>query len=223
MQFIYHENSGDDIIIISDDTFRHIFKSRRENSKENKFFRNLKDNFLYEYENISIDKKSAQYKLVSKEETSFDRRFFHIGWCVIDPKSIEKTLPFLNELGVSKISFVYCSRSQKKYKIDESRINKILINSCCQCNRIDLIDIEILDSFDDYIEKYPDSFMLNFSDTNISSGNIDDIESILIGCEGGFVLDEISKLEHKKVLGLNIKNILKSETAVVAVASKILG
>jgi 16S rRNA (uracil1498-N3)-methyltransferase len=221
VQFIYDINSGKDIITISDDTFRHIFKSRREKSSENKFFRNLKDNFLYEYENISIDKKSATFKLINKTiNEEHYKKELHIGWCIIDPKSIEKTLPFLNEIGVNKISFIYCQRSQKKYKIDINRIEKILINSCCQCNRTNLMKIEIIDNLDKFIELYPDSFMLNFSKNRISQNS--DIKTILIGCEGGFNLDEISKFDTKNIIGINTNNILKSETAVVSIATKIL-
>jgi 16S rRNA (uracil1498-N3)-methyltransferase len=224
MQFIYHENSGEDLIELNDETFRHLFKSRRENANENKFFRNLKDDYLYEYQVENISKKSASFRLVGqKENKSFSKKDINIGWCIIDNKSIDKTLPFLNELGVKKISFVYCKRSQKKYKIDIDRINKILINSCCQCNRTNLMQIEVLNSIEEYLKLYPNSYMLNFTEQTMDDIGLDKIENILIGCEGGFNLEEIEKFDTKKIVGINVKNILKSETAIVTVASKLLG
>lgn len=57
------------------------------------------------------------------------------AWCVIDIKSIKKVLPMLNELGVSRITFVYCDRSQINIKLDFARFERILEASMQQCGR----------------------------------------------------------------------------------------
>ena len=41
----------------------------------------------------------------------------HIGWCVIDPKTVEKYIASLNEIGVDKITFIYADYSQKISKL----------------------------------------------------------------------------------------------------------
>ena len=77
--------------------------------------------------------------------------------------------------------------------------------------------LEIIDSLEEFLKLYPKSNLLNFSNNYILSK---DIESIVIGCEGGFTQDEVSLF--KDIVGLNTPMVLKSESAVCAVASNIL-
>jgi 16S rRNA (uracil1498-N3)-methyltransferase len=63
--------------------------------------------------------------------------------------------------------------------------------------------------------------MLNFSKNSVDSKK-DDIKTIIIGCEGGFSSSEIDKFDKEKIVGFNTKLILKSQTAITAVAAKIL-
>jgi 16S rRNA (uracil1498-N3)-methyltransferase len=219
MQYNYHEDAGANTLVLKDNTYKHLFKSRREDKSKNQFFRNLKDGYTYEYSVLSVDKKSASLSLVDsqKNPTKLTRNL-HIGWAIIDPKSIEKTLPFLNELNVSKITFFYAKRSQKNYRIDIDRLNRILINSSMQCGRDSIIEIESLSSLGEYMSKYPDSYMLNFSENKDIPSSL---ESIIIGPEGGFDDDEV-KLYQNKIIGLNSHNILKSETATLAITAKVI-
>lgn len=219
MQYNYFQKAGEATITISDELFTHLYKSRREDKEKNQFFRNLQDSFVYEYKVFSIDKKSATLTLVNSIEVAKKLiRPLHIGWAIIDPKSIEKTLPFLNELGVEKITFFYAKRSQKNYKIDIERLNRILINSSMQCGRDDIIKIEVLKDTIEFLQKYPASYMLNFCENKSIPT---DLQTIIIGCEGGFDDSEIAIFDNK-IVGLYCQNILKSETATVAIASKIL-
>jgi 16S rRNA (uracil1498-N3)-methyltransferase len=143
----------------------------------------------------------------------------HIGWCIIDPKSIEKVLPSLNEMGVEQISFIFCDRSQKNFKIDYKRLKKIILNSSQQCGRSRLMTLASVSSLDEFLKLYPNSNILNFS-----KNSIDNIvsETIVIGCEGGFTNREIALFEADKTVGLQTPLILRSESAVSAVSSKIL-
>jgi len=76
------------------------------------------------------------------------------------------------------------------------------------------------DSLEDFLEKYPETVMLNFSEQTLNEKS--DISTMLIGCEGGFTLDEKALFKSKKIMGLDTPLILKSESAVCAVASKLL-
>lgn len=145
------------------------------------------------------------------------QKFFHIAWCIIDPKNIEKTLPSLNEIGVRKISFVYCDFSQKNFKLKLDRIKKILINSCQQCGRSDLMEIEIINSSKEFFEKYKNFSVLNFNGKEIHSSNI--THPVLIGPEGGFSKEEEKKFDEiYKLKGF----ILRSESSACAISAKIL-
>jgi len=216
MQFLYYPTPSNNIIL-SGEAHKYLFKVRRIKKNEIVKIRNLKDDYLYFYEIEDINKKEAILRLKEKKfSPNKPQKFFHLGWCIIDPKNIEKTLPTLNEIGVSKISFIYCDYSQKNFKLKLDRILKILINSCQQCGRSDLIEIEILNSTKEFIEKY-DFLALDFDGKEIECKDYN--KAFLIGPEGGFSEKE-RKLFNEKI---KLKGfILRSESAACAIAAKIL-
>ena len=220
MQYLYHKESGRESITLKDSDYKYIVRVRRHKKNEIIHLRNLADNILYSYIITDITKKEAL--LTFKESRYLEikaERELHIGWCIIEPKNIERVLPILNEIGVSSISFIYCKRSQKSFRVDLKRLEKILLNSSQQSGRSSLMRLEIIDSLEEFLELYPKSNLLNFSNNYILSK---DIESIVIGCEGGFTKDEISLFNSKDIVGLNTPMVLKSESAVCTVASNIL-
>lgn len=221
MQFVYHEQSGNSVLHIEEELYKYLIKVRRHTLQESIFFRNLKENNLYEYKIESISKKSALLHLVHQEtqRTENDQNI-HLAWCVVDTKTIEKELPSLNELGVKKISFVYADYSQKNFKLNFEKYTKILINSCQQCGRSSLMEFEVFKSVDEFLKTYPKSFMFNFSSTHLEA-NLG-IQTIIIGCEGGFSKREVELFDASKIVGVKSNLILRSETAVTVVASKLL-
>jgi 16S rRNA (uracil1498-N3)-methyltransferase len=62
--------------------------------------------------------------------------------------------------------------------------------------------------------------MFNFSETSIDTPT--EIQTIIIGCEGGFSKREVELFDSKKIVGVNSHLILRSETAITLVASKLL-
>jgi len=217
MQFLYYTNPSSDIILTGDE-HKYLFKVRRIKKNEIVKIRNLKDDYLYIYEIKDINKKEAFLKLKEKIfAPNKPHRFFHIGWCIIEPKNIEKNLPTLNEIGVSKISFIYCDFSQKNFKLKLERIEKILINSSQQCGRSDLMKIEILNSSKEFFEKYPEFIAVDFDGREIECKSYN--KPFLIGPEGGFSEKEREFFKEKvKLKGF----ILRSESAACAVSAKIL-
>ncbi len=214
MQFIYCNKAGSALLKLNTRDFSHLFKVRRVRIGEILSFRNLIDETLYTYCIVDIDKKEANLEL--KESKFFKveaNKSLHVGWCIVDPKTIEKTLPFLNELGVSKISFVYCKFSQRNFKIDLKRVNRILINSCEQCGRSSLMKIEILDNLKEFLSLYPSARILDFTKNKMKNG--DTCKSFLVGCEGGFSKQERECMNEKNIIGLENPMILRSVTAVL--------
>ena len=221
MQYLYHKDSATPILQLKGDEHRYIFKVRRHRKGEIIPLRNLKDNNIYLYKIVYLDKKEAHLVLEeSKELIVKAKKRLHIGWCIIEPKNIEKLLPTLNEMGVASISFIYCQRSQKSFKLDFKRLEKILLNSSQQCGRSEIMKLEVVDSLDKFLEIYPNAKALNFSENRLS--DVSDIDSIVIGCEGGFSENEMKLFDNSSIVGLDTPLILKSESAVCAVASKIL-
>ena len=221
MQFVYDKNASTPLLTVEDETYKYLFRARRKKIGDIIDFRNLQDDKLYSYKVTSIDKKSASLELIFGERKPvIPTKNLTIGWCIIDPKNIEKTLPSLNEIGVCKIVFIRCAYTQANFKIKKERLEKILINSSQQCGRSSLMQIEFAQSLQDFLSKYPQSHLLNFSQNRLSDNQ--EITSIVVGCEGGLSKDETKLFNSDKVIGLNTQTILRSESAVVAVASKII-
>ncbi len=222
MQFLFNENSGSSSLVIDGEQYKYIFKVRRHRTDENIFFRNLEDKNIYQYKIDSIDRRKAVLSLVDSKEKAIEAaKKLHLGWCVIDPKSVEKAIPFLNEIGVDRITFIYCKFSQSKYNINEEKLEKLLLNSSGQCGRSSIIKLSYCDSLKEFLTQNPDSYMFNFSQNNIKDKK-DDISTIVIGCEGGFSDEEITLFDKDKVVGVDSSIILRSETAVTVAASVIL-
>ena len=217
MQFLYYPETFNQITLKGNE-HKYLFKVRRIKQNELIKIRNLKDDFLYIYKIENINKKEAHLKLINKEQKpNKPHTFLHLGWCIIEPKNIEKILPTLNEIGVSKISLVYCDFSQRNFKLKLERLQTILINSCQQCGRSDLMEIEIISSSKEFFEKYPEFIALDFNGKNIECKNYN--KPFLIGPEGGFSQKE--KEHFKEIVKLK-SFILRSESAACAVAAKIL-
>ena len=221
MQFVYHENVGESRLHVELREYEHLFKVRRMGVGTHSFWRNLNDDTLYEYTLEHIGKKEATLVLLETKNMPIrPLKSLHVAWCVIDPKIIEKTLPMLNELGVEHVSFVYAEFSQKNHKLDYDRMQRIIVNSCQQCGRSNKIILEEFATVKAYLQAYPQSSILDFSEVKLDANMV--IDSILIGPEGGFSTKEREIFEQKRIVGLTCNAILRSETAVVSVASKIL-
>ena len=222
MLYLYNNEAGKPQLILTGDDHRYIFKVRRHKADDFLHLRNLKDGLLHTYRVSHIDKRTVILALKESHVLEIKaKQSLHIGWCVIDPKSIEKVLPTLNEMGVEKITFIYCKRSQKSFKLDFKRLEKILLNSSQQSGRSKMMKLEMSDDLEFFLKKYPQSKILNFSENSFIS-NIVEIDTIVIGCEGGFHEDEVALFEADNIIGFDTPLVLKSESAVCAVASKIL-
>lgn len=222
LKYVLDDRAGDDSLHIKGELYKYLIKVRRHKVGDNVIFRNSKNTAVaHKYLLKSIAAREAAFTLLNSAIKQIKPdRYLHIGWCVIDTKSIEKTLPMLNEIGVGKISFIYCKRSQKNFKPDIDRFMRILQSSSMQCGRTDIISLEIIDSLGEFVARYPECAVLDFCDTVLPDKH--DFKTILIGCEGGFTQDERDEMSQQKCYRLGTKMVLRSETAAVSVAAKSL-
>ncbi|QNK85228.1 16S rRNA (uracil(1498)-N(3))-methyltransferase [Aliarcobacter cryaerophilus] len=222
MQFIYDKNAKNELLKIEDENYNYIVKARRHKFDDILDFRNLEDDFLYSYKISQIDKKSLFLNLLKKEEKIIENsKKIHLAWCVVDPKTIYENIASLNELGVDKITFVYSDFSQKNFKINFEKLEKILINSSSQCGRSSIIKLDIYKNIDTFIKDNPDTYFLDFSQTSIDS-KVLDIKTLMIGTEGGFSKRERELFNNNFVVGFSSNLILKSQTAIISATSKII-
>ena len=222
MQFVYDESCGTEILEIKEEVYNYLIKARRHKIDDEIHFRNLKDENIYLYKLETIEKKRAILTLISSEEkTIISEKNLHLAWCVVDPKTIEKYITSLNEMGVDKITFIYSDYSQKNFKVNIEKLEKILINSSCQCGRSNIIKLDVCKNIETFIKENPDTYFLDFSNVSINE-KCDEIKTLVIGCEGGFSAKEREKFNKENIVGFNSSLILRSETAIISAGSKIL-
>ncbi len=127
------------------------------------------------------------------------------------------------ELGVTRFIPLLSERTIVR-KINEKRVQKIIVEASEQSNRLNLPILDKLKNFEEFLKENIDTTIL-FGDLNSENKKID-IKSnepicVLIGPEGDFSIKEreiISKM--KNIIPINInRNILRSETAAISMIS----
>ncbi len=222
MIFLYNDEAGSERIKLRGEEHKYLAKVRRHQVGDIISLRNPNEiKTLYTYTIDTITSREIILLLESTEEKELKpKRFFHLGWCVIDPKTVEKTLPALNEIGVSRISFIYCERSQKNFKIDEKRLKRILRSSNQQCGRSDFMEFCFYKNLETFLAAHPNVKVFDFCQNYL--GEKASLKEALIGCEGGFSQKEKELLATQEVFALDTPLVLRSETAALSVASKVL-
>ena len=222
MIYLLHEDASKETLRLKGDEFKYIIKARRHKIDDEIALRNSENiAMLYMYKIVDIASRDASLELLSFEENKVEpKKALHVGWCLIDFNSIDKVLAQLNEMGLSKITFISCERSQKSFKVDYKRIERVLKSSNMQCGRTDTMSFDTMNSIEEFIQEYPETTVLDFSDEVLSKE--EDITTVLIGCEGGFSKKEKELLSSSNVRRLNSSFVLRSESAVCAVVAKIL-
>lgn len=220
MQFLYNENAGQNELLLKNEEFKHL-KVRRVKLNQSLNLRNLDDDFLYIYKLNELKRNACVLTLLEKRLTNEPKhKKIALAMGIIEPKSVEKILPFLNELGLDKLIFVLTAFSQRNFKLDFERLKRILISSCEQCGRADLMKFECFDSSKDFANTYPNAVMVDFSAKNDDLSELGEKDILFIGAEGGFN-DEERKLFQRKIR-LKSPYILKSQNAILALTAKIL-
>lgn len=222
MRFLFHEQAGARQVALKGDAFKYIVKVRRIGPGETVALRHpLQSETLFLYRLEAVDGRTAQLQLLSEEVRHVGaEKPLHIGWCLIDPKSVEKVLPQLNEAGVEKITFITCDRSQRQFKPDMARFKRLLEASMQQCGRSSWMRLETTASLETFIKAHPQTVVLDFADEIF--GDIQGVDTVLIGCEGGFSDPERELLASCRRVRFDTPLILRSESAAVAAAAKIL-
>ena len=127
------------------------------------------------------------------------------------------------ELGVSKFIPILTERTIVR-KINEKRLNKIIIEASEQSNRLKVPKLEEIIKLDNFL-KFNQKTNIIFGDLNTNNNKftVKNTEPlcILIGPEGDFSSKEREKiLKLKNIIPLKInENILRSETAAISMIS----
>jgi len=222
MIYFFDESAGETNLTIKGEMYKYLVKVRRHTVGDILQARNKENmEILYKYRVEAVEPRSMVFKLISSEKCEVKaQQALHVAWCIIDTKSVEKVLPSLCEIGVSRISFITCDRSQKNFKQDFKRYERIVEASMQQSGRSAKMEFDTYKNMKSFIEEFPDTKVFDFTEKVLDKS--DGFERVLIGCEGGFSPDEKELLKSQEVFRLNTPMVLRSESAVMAVASKIL-
>ncbi|MGA9045423.1 16S rRNA (uracil(1498)-N(3))-methyltransferase [Sulfuricurvum sp.] len=222
MKFLLHDETGAAQLSVSGDDYKYLIKVRRHKAGDIIAFRSrehLSEEYRYSLERS--DGRNGYFTLQSHHHAPCEsERKLHIGWCLVDPKTIEKTLPMLTELGVNKITFIHCRRSQQNFRLDFERFKRIMESSIMQCGRTSLIELAESPNLSTFLKNNPEAVIFDFGGTSLNKD--ESVDTVVIGCEGGFDESERKLFGNYRVRLFSSPMILRSETAAVAVASRLL-
>jgi 16S rRNA (uracil1498-N3)-methyltransferase len=222
MKFLLHNDVGAEELSVSGDDYKYLIKVRRHKAGDLIAFRSaerLREEYRYRLERT--DGRNAYFSLQSHHNGPCEReKSLHIGWCLVDPKTVEKTLPMLTELGVAKITFIHCRRSQQNFRLDFERYKRIMESSIMQCGRTSLIEMSESPNLSTFLKSNPQAVIFDFGGEPLSGNEV--IDTVVIGCEGGFDESERKLFSDHRIRLFPLPMILRSETAAVAIASKLL-
>ena len=173
----------------------------------------------------SYEKNGAKIKIMEKIRDKDNEKNIWLAFSPIKQNPLNFIIQKGTELGVQKFLPVLSERSIVK-EINIKRIQKIIVESSEQSNRISVPEIRKIEKLKTFLFQFPKDGCLIFCDINCSQNNLKNILSkkisgpvcILIGPEGDF-----SESERKLILDLPqansialAKNILRAETAALA-------
>ena len=166
MTFVFSDDAGVVNLHVKGELYKYLIKVRRHNIGDEVHLRaQNSSSILHTYVIETIQGREAILGLKhSKTKIVKSKKNLHVIWCLIDPKSIEKMLPTLNEIGIAKISFVPCDRSQSIFRLDFERCRRIIMNSMQQCGRSEFMELEGLENLAEAIAKYSTLVYFDFCD-----------------------------------------------------------
>ena len=222
MIYTFYDEAGAESLHVKGELYKYLVKVRRHSEGDELCFRSYENiEILHTYKVLHLEPRALSLALVSSKKSIVQAKApLHVGWCVVDMKSVEKVLASLCEVGVSKITFISCDRSQKNFKTDFKRLDRIVEASMQQSGRSSFMEFTSSKNIQTFIKDFPDTRVFDFCETALEDGA--NFQTVLIGCEGGFSKDEREFLKTQESFRLKTPMVLRSETAVLAVASKIL-
>ena len=171
----------------------------------------------------SINKGIIEFLIVKKLRPANTEKEIWLAFAPIKLNYLNLMIQKGTEIGVTKFIPILTERTIVR-KINEKRINKIIIEASEQSNRIKVPSLDKLIKFDNFLD-LNQRVNIIFGDLNTKNKKIE-IKNrnpicILVGPEGDFSVNERKKiLELKNILPVKINNnILRSETAAISLIS----
>ena len=172
---------------------------------------------------IKITKGIVEFLITKKIRTNDNKKEIWLAFTPIKLNYLNLMIQKATELGVTKFIPILTERTIVR-KINEKRVNKIIVEASEQSNRLIVPKLEEIVKLDNFL-KFNQKTNIIFGDLNTNNNKliIKNTEPlcILIGPEGDFTTKEREKiLKLKNIISLKInENILRAETAAISMIS----
>ena len=170
---------------------------------------------------LSINKGIVEFEVQNQLRQSIQEREIWLVFAPIKSNYFNFMLQKATEIGVTKLFPITTERTIVR-KINEDRLNKILIEAAEQSNRLTVPSIEKIQKLEKFLNENK-NINLVFGDLNTENKKIELKDSskpiaVLIGPEGDFSeAERVKILEFNGVQSIKLNdNILRSETAVIS-------
>jgi len=170
-----------------------------------------------------INKGIVEFSVIKKLRSSNNEREIWLAFAPIKLNYLNLMIQKATELGVTRFIPILTERTIVR-KLNDKRLNKIIIESSEQSNRLKVPKLEKILKLNEFLKLNQNTNII-FGDLNTDNSKINFKSSeplcILIGPEGDFTVKERENiLKLKKLISLKInQNILRSETAAISMIS----
>ena len=171
----------------------------------------------------NIDKGIVEFFVIKKLRSANREKEIWLAFAPIKINYLNLMIQKATEIGVTRFIPLLTERTIVR-KLNEKRINKIIIEASEQSNRLKVPSLDKLTKLDTFLKSNQNANII-FGDLNTNNKKIDlknkDPLCVLIGPEGDFSLKEREGiLKLKNIIPLKINdNILRSETAAISMIS----
>ena len=199
----------------------YLIKVMRMNIDKN--FSLFNQNGEWEARIIKITKGIVEFLITKKIRSNNNDKEIWLAFAPIKLNYLNLMIQKATELGVTRFIPILTERTIVR-KINEKRLNKIIVEASEQSNRLKVPKLEEIVKLDNFL-KFNQKTNIIFGDLNTNNNKltIKNTEPlcILIGPEGDFTTKEREKiLRLKNIISLKInENILRAETAAISMIS----
>ena len=165
----------------------------------------------------------VEFSIIKKIRSNANEKEIWLAFAPIKLNYLNLMIQKATELGVTKFIPILTERTIVR-KINQNRINKIIVEASEQSNRLKVPKLEEIVKLENFLKSNQKTNII-FGDLNTKNSNlsIKGIEPlcVLIGPEGDFTVKERERiLKLKNIIPLKInENILRSETAAISMIS----
>ena len=171
----------------------------------------------------NINKGIVEFTIMKKLRSPNNEKEIWLAFAPIKLNYLNLMIQKATEIGITRFIPILTERTVVR-KLNEKRINKIIIEASEQSNRLKVPSLDKLTKLDTFLKSNQNTNII-FGDLNTDNKKIDlknrDPLCVLIGPEGDFSIKERKNiLKLKNIIPLKINdNILRSETAAISMIS----